>query len=113
LIHPFVSGNKFRKLKYNLLQARRESGNTTHFRGAYSNHIAAVAFAGKEKGFKTIGIVRGDELHDKIATNPTYNCTKAWNAIQFVSREEYRLKAKVHFRKFKRNMVTFTSFLGY
>jgi 1-aminocyclopropane-1-carboxylate deaminase len=72
LIHPFVSGNKFRKLKYNLLQARRESGNTTHFRGAYSNHIAAVAFAGKEKGFKTIGIVRGDELHDKIATNPTY-----------------------------------------
>jgi 1-aminocyclopropane-1-carboxylate deaminase len=60
LIHPFVSGNKFRKLKYNLLSKRRESGNTTHFRGAYSNHIA-VAFAGKEKGFKTIGIVRGDE----------------------------------------------------
>jgi 1-aminocyclopropane-1-carboxylate deaminase len=74
LIHPFVSGNKFRKLKYNLLQAK-ESGNTT-LGGAYSNHIAAVAFAGKEKGFKTIGIVRGDELHDKIAIQP-YNLHKS------------------------------------
>jgi 1-aminocyclopropane-1-carboxylate deaminase len=47
LIHPFVSGNKFRKLKYNLLQ-RRNQGTLLTFR-AYSNHIAAVAFAGKER----------------------------------------------------------------
>jgi 1-aminocyclopropane-1-carboxylate deaminase len=71
LIHPFVSGNKFRKLKYNLLQAKKRIREHYSLSGAYSNHIAAVAFAGKEKGFKTIGIVRGDELHDKIATNPT------------------------------------------
>ena len=53
LIHPFVSGNKFRKLKYNLIQAGAENQNTIlTFGGAFSNHIAAVAFAGKENGFK-------------------------------------------------------------
>jgi 1-aminocyclopropane-1-carboxylate deaminase len=57
LIHPFVSGNKFRKLKYNLLQAKENQGTLLTFGGAYSNHIAAVAFAGKEKGFKTIELL--------------------------------------------------------
>lgn len=99
LIHPFVSGNKFRKLKYNLLQAKEEKQETLlTFGGAYSNHIAAVAFAGKENGFKTIGIVRGDELRDKIATNPTLqfaqNCGMQF---EFVSREEYRLKSEISF----------------
>ena len=67
LIHPYVSGNKFRKLKYNLIQAKKE-GKTTllTFGGAFSNHIAAVAAAGKEFGFQTIGIIRGEELHDKV-----------------------------------------------
>ncbi|MES2240688.1 MAG: 1-aminocyclopropane-1-carboxylate deaminase/D-cysteine desulfhydrase, partial [Bacteroidota bacterium] len=61
LIHPVVSGNKFRKLKYNLLQAKEENKNTLlTFGGAFSNHIAAVAFAAKENGFKSIGIIRGD-----------------------------------------------------
>jgi 1-aminocyclopropane-1-carboxylate deaminase len=50
LIHPFVSGNKFRKLKYNLLQAKRIREHYS-LSGAYSNHIAAVAFAEK-KGFQ-------------------------------------------------------------
>lgn len=94
LIHPFVSGNKFRKLKYNLLQAKVENQETLlTFGGAYSNHIAAVAYAGKEKGFKTIGIIRGDELRDKISENPTLlfaqNCGMQF---EFVSREAYRLK---------------------
>lgn len=94
LIHPFVSGNKFRKLKYNLLQAKEENQETLlTFGGAFSNHIAAVAYAGKENGFKTIGIVRGDELRDKIDENPTLvfaqNCGMQ---LEFISREEYRLK---------------------
>jgi 1-aminocyclopropane-1-carboxylate deaminase len=99
LIHPFVSGNKFRKLKYNLLQAKEENQRTLlTFGGAYSNHIAAVAFAGKEKGFKTIGIVRGDELHDKIATNPTLLfAQKHGMQFEFVSREEYRSKSESSF----------------
>jgi 1-aminocyclopropane-1-carboxylate deaminase len=94
LIHPFVSGNKFRKLKYNLLQAKAENKETLlTFGGAFSNHIAAVAFAGKEQGFKTIGIIRGDELFDKIVENPTLKFAQENGMkFEFVSREEYRLK---------------------
>ncbi|SHL55174.1 1-aminocyclopropane-1-carboxylate deaminase/D-cysteine desulfhydrase [Flavobacterium xanthum] len=99
LIHPFVSGNKFRKLKYNLLQAKAENQQTLlTFGGAFSNHIAAVAFAGKERGFKTIGIIRGDELAQKVNENPTLlfaqNCGMQ---LEFISREEYRLKSEVSF----------------
>ena len=99
LIHPFVSGNKFRKLKYNLLEAKAQNSDTLlTFGGAFSNHIAAVAYAGKEQGFKTIGIIRGDELRDKISENPTLqfaeNCGMQF---EFVSREEYRLKSENHF----------------
>ncbi|MET3026240.1 pyridoxal-phosphate dependent enzyme [Flavobacterium sp. UW10123] len=99
LIHPFVSGNKFRKLKYNLLQAKAENKDTLlTFGGAFSNHIAAVAYAGKEQGFKTIGIIRGDELSDKIEENPTLKFAQQ-NGMQFefVSREDYRLKSEASF----------------
>lgn len=94
LIHPIVSGNKFRKLKYNIVQAKVE--NKTQlltFGGAYSNHIAAVAYAAKENGFRSIGIVRGDELKGKITDNPTLRFTKECGMeFDFVSRENYRLK---------------------
>lgn len=54
-IHPLVSGNKFRKLKYNLLAAKEEQADTLlTFGGAFSNHIAATAVAGRSGGFKTI-----------------------------------------------------------
>lgn len=99
LIHPFVSGNKFRKLKYNLLQAKTENQSTLlTFGGAYSNHIAAVAYAGRENGFQTIGIIRGDELADKIASNPTLKFTQECGMqFEFVSREDYRLKTEAAF----------------
>ena len=99
LIHPFVSGNKFRKLKYNLLQAKAENQTTLlTFGGAYSNHIAAVAYAGKENGFQTIGIIRGDELADKIASNPTLKFAQECGMqFEFVSREAYRLKTEAAF----------------
>ncbi|MDR6966947.1 1-aminocyclopropane-1-carboxylate deaminase [Flavobacterium arsenatis] len=99
LIHPFVSGNKFRKLKYNLLQAKNENQTTLlTFGGAFSNHISAVAMAGKLEGFKTIGIIRGDELNDKINENPTLKFAKE-NGMQleFVSREEYSNKKNLEF----------------
>lgn len=99
LIHPFVSGNKFRKLKYNLLQAKAENQETLlTFGGAFSNHIAAVAFAGKEQGFKTIGVIRGEELSDKILENPTLKFAQE-NGMQFefVSREAYRCKSEITF----------------
>ena len=99
LIHPFVSGNKFRKLKYNLLQAKTENQSTLlTFGGAYSNHIAAVAYAGRENGFQTIGIIRGDELADKIASNPTLKFAQECGMqFEFVSREDYRLKTEAAF----------------
>jgi 1-aminocyclopropane-1-carboxylate deaminase len=94
LIHPFISGNKFRKLKYNLLQAKAEGkSKLITFGGAFSNHIAAVAYAGKDNNLETIGIIRGDELEPKISENPTL--TFAQNCgmkFEFVTREVYRTK---------------------
>lgn len=99
LIHPFVSGNKFRKLKYNLIQAQREGLNTIlTFGGAFSNHIAATAAAGKEQGFKTIGIIRGEELADKMEDNPTLQFARQCGMeLVFVSREDYKLKSEKNF----------------
>jgi 1-aminocyclopropane-1-carboxylate deaminase len=110
LIHPFVSGNKFRKLKYNLLQAKTENHDTLlTFGGAFSNHIAAVAFAGKENGFKTIGIIRGDELAGKVTENPTLSFAQNCGMqLEFISREEYRLKSEVSFiENLKQNFGSF------
>ena len=99
MIHPIVSGNKLRKLKYNLLQAKSENQKTLlTFGGAYSNHIPAVAFAGKEQGFKTIGIIRGDELRDKIQVNPTLKFAQECGMqFEFVTRDEYRHKTEAYF----------------
>ncbi|MDO5105953.1 1-aminocyclopropane-1-carboxylate deaminase/D-cysteine desulfhydrase [Capnocytophaga sp.] len=92
--HDFVSGNKLRKLKYNILQAQREGKNTLlTFGGAYSNHIAATAAAGELMGLKTIGIIRGEELHSKINENPTLSfARKCGMDFRFVTREAYRQK---------------------
>lgn len=99
LLHPFISGNKFRKLKYNILQAKTENQDTLlTFGGAFSNHIAAAAYAGKEYGFKTIGIIRGDELREKILENPTLQFAQDCGMqFKFVSREAYRHKTEVDF----------------
>lgn len=93
-IHNFVSGNKYRKLKYNLEEAKYKGFKTLlTFGGAYSNHIAAVAFAGKTFGFNTIGVIRGEELEDKIETNPTLQFAKACGMqFKFVTRDIFRLK---------------------
>ena len=99
LIHPFISGNKFRKLKYNLVQAKAENQKTLlTFGGAFSNHIAASAFAGREYGFKTIGIIRGDELESKILINPTLKFAQECGMkFKFVTREKYRHKTEADF----------------
>ena len=94
LIHPVISGNKFRKLKYNLLEAKNQSHNKLlTFGGAFSNHIAAVAFAGQDNGFETIGVVRGDELFDKIQENPTLKFAQECGMkFEFISRNQYQNK---------------------
>jgi 1-aminocyclopropane-1-carboxylate deaminase len=101
LIHPFISGNKFRKLKYNLLKANEEKKTKLlTFGGAFSNHIAAVAYAGKENNFETIGIIRGEELESQIFENPTLQFAhECGMKFQFVSREEYKNKTTDLFLK--------------
>ncbi|MDN3493817.1 1-aminocyclopropane-1-carboxylate deaminase/D-cysteine desulfhydrase [Winogradskyella bathintestinalis] len=99
LIHPFISGNKYRKLKYNVEKAKEiKATSMLTFGGAYSNHIAAVAYAGKAYGFKTIGIIRGEELGLKKDLNPTLKFAKACGMkFQFVSRDDYRKKTSEDF----------------
>ena len=91
LLHPKISGNKWRKLKYNLQEAKRLQHHTLlTFGGAYSNHIAATAAAGKEYGFITIGIIRGEE---HLPLNPTLRfATDCGMQLQYISREKYRQK---------------------
>lgn len=98
-VHPFVSGNKFRKLKYNLQAAKSQKQETLlTFGGAFSNHIAAVAAAGKEMNFRTIGIIRGEEIAQKTSENPTLSFAKECGMqLHFVSREAYRTKDTPYF----------------
>ena len=100
-LHPIISGNKFRKLKYNLHEANNLGFKTLlTFGGAFSNHIAAVAGAGKEFGFETIGIIRGEELKDKIHNNPTLHFAQDNGMqFQFVDRTTYRNKSDKNFIK--------------
>ncbi|WP_083564715.1 1-aminocyclopropane-1-carboxylate deaminase/D-cysteine desulfhydrase [Sinomicrobium oceani] len=92
LLHPFISGNKFRKMKYNIHEAVKQEHHTLlTFGGAYSNHIAAVAAAGKEYGFRTIGIIRGEELAEKVRENPTLSfAEKSGMQFRFISRSDFR-----------------------
>ncbi len=101
LIHPFVSGNKYRKLKYNLDAAKSLNKKMLlTFGGAFSNHIAAVAFAGQENGFQTIGVIRGDELENKIAENPTLSFAASHGMqFHFISRADYKNKTNPDFLK--------------
>ncbi|MDA8847599.1 pyridoxal-phosphate dependent enzyme [Flavobacteriaceae bacterium] len=94
LIHPTVSGNKFRKLKYNLEKVQLENykGILT-FGGAFSNHIAATASAGQELNIPTVGIIRGEELVTQIEGNPTLRYAKSCGMhLEFVSRSSYNKK---------------------
>lgn len=97
-IHTEVSGNKFRKLKYNVFEAEKLGYKTLlTFGGAYSNHIAATAAAAYEEGFKSVGVIRGDELvknlEQVLKTNATLKlaCDLGMQ-FYFVSREQYRQK---------------------
>lgn len=94
LIHPIVSGNKFRKLKYVFKEIESLSNSVVlTFGGAFSNHLAAVAAAGKLANIQTIGIVRGEEWENKIATSSTLiYCSDQGMKIYCVSRAIYDLK---------------------
>ena len=99
LNHPVISGNKLRKLKYNLIEAKRLKKHTIlTFGGAYSNHIASVAAAGNAFGLNTVGIIRGKELVSKIETNATLRYAKSCGmTLKFITRKAYKHKADASF----------------
>ncbi len=93
LVHPQISGNKFFKLKYNFAQAKRLGlRKVLTFGGAYSNHIAAAAFAAHACGFESAGIIRGQELAERALNNTLQTAHMFGMQLQFISREQYRLK---------------------
>ena len=107
-IHPYISGNKYRKLKYNLIEAKKlELKTLLTFGGAYSNHISAVASVGKLFGFKTIGIIRGEELATKIQDNPTLRFAQSCGMqFKFVMRSDFRGKNSEEFiQKLKEEFI--------
>ena len=92
LIDSEVSGNKWRKLKFNIEQVKvlKKEGVLT-FGGAFSNHLIATASACQKAGIQSVGIVRGDELNEN--SNETLrNCSQLGMRLKFVTREEYRLR---------------------
>ncbi|MFD1094977.1 1-aminocyclopropane-1-carboxylate deaminase/D-cysteine desulfhydrase [Salegentibacter chungangensis] len=105
LLHPEVSGNKFRKLKYNLQQALAQNKKKVlTFGGAFSNHIAATAAAAKLSGLESVGVIRGEELggnlEETLKTNATLNFAVSQGMkLHFVSRSDYRNKTAPGFIK--------------
>lgn len=98
MVHPQISGNKFYKLKYNFIEAQQQGfTKILTFGGAYSNHIAATAFASHQFGFESVGIIRGEELaHKKL--NPTLQTAQDFGMqLHFVSRNKYRLKQQIDY----------------
>lgn len=97
-VHPQISGNKFFKLKYNFAEAQQQGlTKILTFGGAYSNHIAATAFAAHKFGFESVGIIRGEELADK-PLNPTLKTAQNFGMqLHFVSREAYRQKQQASY----------------
>src|ERR1700709_2445981 len=104
LIHPIISGNKWRKLKYLLKLAQDE--NKTHlvtFGGAYSNHLLATAAAAAKFGFKSTGIVRGESVeNDTLFLFPPHGME-----LIFTDRESYRDKPALFNKYFAGNDQAF------
>lgn len=92
LIDEYISGNKWRKLKYNLDLCRtKKNKQIITFGGAFSNHIVATAKACHLEGIKSIGIIRGEELN-KDSNETLKKCSDFGMELHFVSRDEYRMR---------------------
>jgi 1-aminocyclopropane-1-carboxylate deaminase/D-cysteine desulfhydrase-like pyridoxal-dependent ACC family enzyme len=94
--HPYVAGNKWWKLKYNLEAAKKLGYSTVlTFGGSFSNHVYATAAATRELGLKSIGVIRGEEV---LPLNTTLDFAKqSGMVLHYVSREDYRKKTEPNF----------------
>lgn len=98
LIHPQFGGNKWRKLKYNLVYARDNKFDTLlTFGGAWSNHIYATAAAGKYFGFNTIGLIRGEQ-HSPLNATLSF-AEECGMKLHYLNRKQYRKKNETAFLK--------------
>lgn len=102
LIDPIISGNKWRKLKFNVEKAKQQnSKGILTFGGAFSNHLIATAKACYLNELKSVGIVRGDEL--KEGSNETLKkCTEFGMELKFVSRSDYRKRGEFDYLNYLR-----------
>ncbi|MFE9170465.1 1-aminocyclopropane-1-carboxylate deaminase/D-cysteine desulfhydrase [Streptomyces kebangsaanensis] len=92
LIHPELTGNKWRKLAPNLKAAAGRTVVT--FGGAWSNHLRATAAAGRLLGLRTVGVVRGQELADRPLNPSLARCAADGMRLHFVDRTTYRRKSE-------------------
>lgn len=93
LIDPEISGNKWRKLKYNIaLCESKKKGGILTFGGAYSNHLVATAAACKIANLRSIGLVRGEELNSD-SNSTLQRCKELGMELIFISREEYTMRS--------------------
>lgn len=93
LIHPEVSGNKWRKLKYNFEQFKSsKKEQVLTFGGAYSNHLLAVASACKMFDIPSIGILRGEELNEN-SNSILSRCNELGMKLHPISRLEYGMRS--------------------
>lgn len=89
MIHPFISGNKWRKLKYNLILAEQQhKRKLLTFGGAWSNHLLATACAAATYGYQAKAFVRGQELDNAVLSM----CKLFGMELIFVDRGRYRDK---------------------
>ncbi|MFI0939592.1 1-aminocyclopropane-1-carboxylate deaminase/D-cysteine desulfhydrase [Streptomyces sp. NPDC021020] len=93
LVHPALPGNKFRKLRPNLAAALEQGHDTLlTFGGAYSNHLRAVAAAGRLLGLRTVGVVRGEELAGRDLNPSLARAAADGMELDFTDRATYRRK---------------------
>lgn len=91
LLHPIISGNKWRKLVKPLTNFRRTPPkHVLSFGGPYSNHLHALAYCCKHLNIKFTALVRGAYLSAQTL-NPTLNDLKIWGAnIIYLDKEIYK-----------------------
>jgi 1-aminocyclopropane-1-carboxylate deaminase len=104
LIHPYISGNKWRKLKYILSEAEAlKRKHLVTFGGAYSNHLLATACAAAKFGYHSTGFVRGENQD-----NPTLLlCQLFGMKLEFIDRESYQYKRELFYKYFKQDLNAF------
>lgn len=105
LIHPIISGNKWRKLReYIHFAQQNKIKSILSFGGAYSNHLYSLAFCGNILNIKTIGIIRGDELNSD--SNPFLTQMESWGMeLYFINRKDYHEKTIPSSVNFKNTLI--------